>query len=177
MSAERNVLGLGALTAALRALPEDMRQRTLASGVKEALVPIEVAAKRFAKRSEETGALRDSITHKVVNYPTSGKCVGLVGPDRNYYSHGKKLKGALSRLLVRDQRRPANYAHLVEYGHVMVAPTKGTSRRKGTATTTGFVPAKPFIRPAIATTLSLQAEGFFRGVAKSFAAATRKLKA
>lgn len=177
MSDERNVLGLGALTAALRALPEDMRQRTLAAGVKEAIMPIQVAAKRFAKRSEETGALRESITNKVVNYPQNVKCVGLVGPDWAYYSRGKKVKGALSRLLSINQRRPASYAHLIEYGHVSVAPKKGSSRRKGTATTTGFVPAKPFIRPAVATTLGQQAEGFFRGVGKSFAAAARKLAA
>lgn len=164
----RHVLGVDALTGALRALPEDMRTRTLAAGMKALLQPIKIAAKRYAKRSEDTGALRESITDKVVSYPQSARVVGLVGPDRHYYSRGIRLKTGFGRLLAADKRRPANYAHLVEYGHVSVQPRKGTSRRRKTAIVSKkeFVPAKPFLRPAVATTRAQQAEAFATGIAR-----------
>lgn len=160
----RHVTGITQLTEVLHMVPMDMAGEILGRAVAEAIKPIEIAAKRFARRSEETGALRESITHKVKVYPQTGKAVGLVGPDRAYYSRGKKLKGALSVLAAGNRRKPANYAHLVEYGHVAVAPRKGTTRRKRTATDVGFVPAKPFIRPAVLTTTAQQLEGFTRGI-------------
>lgn len=164
------------LGAAFRALSDDMRERTLAAGVKAMVQPIKVAAKRFARRSRETGALEASITDKVVNYPRNGKCVGLVGPDRAYYSRGKKVKGVLSRALARNQRRPSQYAHLVEFGHVAVHPRKGTSVRKKTATVskTAFVQPKPFLRPAVTTTKAQQEQAFFKGIERGFAAAVKR---
>jgi hypothetical protein len=169
----RHVLGVDALTGALRALPEDMRTRTLAAGMKALLQPIKIAAKRFAKRSEDTGALRESITEKVVSYPEQARVVGLVGPDRHYYSHGIRIKTGFGRLLAKNKRRPANYAHLVEYGHVSVKPRKGTSRRKKNAIVTKkeFVPAKPFLRPAVLTTQSQQADAFAEGIARGLKSA------
>jgi len=170
----RHVTGDDALIKAFRALSDDMREQILREGMKELVKPIEIAAKRFARRSRDTGALEASITSKVANYPRSGKAVGLVGPDRNYYSKGKRVRGRLTALLARNQRKPANYAHLIEYGHVAVAPKKGTTRRKGTAQDVGFVAPRPFIRPAVATTQAQQAEGFYRGIERGWNKAVEK---
>lgn len=169
----RHVTGVEELTGALRALSEAMRAEILGEGVKGAIKPILVAAKRFAKRSEDTGALRESLTTKVVVYKQNGKAVGLVGPDRHYYKKGKRVKGKLGKLFT--DRRPANYAHLVEYGHHAVKPRKGTTRRRKTAATVSFVPAKPFIRPAVMTTTSEQAAGFAEGIRKHYARTVRRL--
>jgi hypothetical protein len=185
----RHVQGMGDLSAALLALPEDMRNTTLKQGVWRAVQPIKVAAKRFAKRSEDTGALRESITEKVVNYPQSGKCVGLVGPDNDFYWRGSKAKPLAA--LYGNARRPAKYAHLVEYGHLIakggslkpqynlvLTPTgafskngkplkrwkRGTIKAPAKGTASGFVRAKPFIRPAVITTQAEQSEQFFIGI-------------
>jgi hypothetical protein len=159
----KHVTGITQLREVLHMLPQDMAGDILGRATKEAIQPIKIAAKRFAKRSEATGALRASITDKVKVYPATGKAVGMVGPDRAYYSRGKKA-GALGALLGKNRRRPSNYAHLVEYGHVAVAPRKGTTRRKKNAVSVGFVPAKPFIRPAVVTTTAQQIAAFTRGI-------------
>lgn len=165
----RHVAGMNDLTKVMQALPDDMRTKTLAEGMKALLEPILVSARRYAKRSRDTGALQSSLVKKVVNYKDTGKCVGLVGPDRNYYSKGRKIKGALTMLLAKDRRRPANYAHLVEFGHIAVTPRKGKTLRKKNATVAkgkGFVPAKPFLAPAVVTTRAKQSAEFTRGLAK-----------
>lgn len=171
---QKIVRGTDDLTAALRALSDDMRDRTLAAGVSEAVKPILVAARRYARRSRDTGALEESLTTKVVNYPRTGKAVGLVGPDRAYFARGRKVKGALSRAFTLNQRQPAKYAHLIEYGHVAVAPRKGKTVRKGTATVVGWVPARPFIRPAVVTTAAAQEEAFYRGLERGWTQAVNK---
>lgn len=168
------VTGSEALTSALRAIPADIRTEILARGTKEAIQPIKIAAKRYAKRSEATGALRESITDKVKSYPENAKAVGLVGPDRQYYARGKRVSAFGALLSGKARRRPANYAHLVENGHVAVAPRKGTSRRKGSATVAGWVPARPFIRPAVLTTSAEQSAAFTRGLEKGLAASIKK---
>lgn len=184
------------LAAAFANLAKDMRERTLERGMRGLVAPIVVAAKRFARRSRDTGALEASITDKIKVYPGTNTVVGLVGPDRDYYSRGRKVKGRLSRALAKNQRKPANYAHLVEYGHVaaaggalrhqynheLVKTGKGNLRRwkkttikevaKGRAV--GFVPPKPFIRPAVLTTSAQQSEGFYRGIERGFSAAVRR---
>lgn len=175
----KHVAGAAELSAALRALPDDMRKTILVQGVKAAIQPILTAAKRFAKRSEDTGALRESLTTKTKAYPNTGKAVGLVGPDRAYYRKGKKT-GKLGALYA--NRRPANYAHLVEYGHAIVAPKAGTSRRKKTAVdirdssgASRFVAPRPFIRPAVVTTHDQQAQEFYKGIASGFEKTRRRM--
>lgn len=152
---------------------EEMRLDILEAGVKALCRPIEVAAKRFAKRSERTGALRASLTTKTVKYQRGQVVVGLVGPDRAYYS-GKKKVGLLGALLGAD--KPANYAHLVEHGHYAVMPRKGQTRRRKTATVVSWVPAKPFMRPAALTTSAEQSAAFFKTVDEKIDRAFQKLK-
>jgi hypothetical protein len=164
------------LSGFLRDMPKEVKAVAVPEGVRGAIAPILVAAKRFLRRSRDTGATIESMTTKVVNYPNRGKCVGLVGPDRSYY-RGRKKVGALGALF--GASRPANTAHLLEYGHHVVAPVKGTSRRKKTAKTAAngrtWVKPKPFIRPAVHTTGPAQAAGFEAGLASGFLKARNKL--
>lgn len=201
MSDVRYVKGLEDLSGAFRGVSDAMRQQLLKAAVWAAIQPIKVAAKRFAKRSEDTGALRDSITDKVVNYPHSGKAVGLVGPDSDYYLKGKKTR--LGRFH-RDMRRPAKYGHLIEYGHVVavcgrVTPKynlelvgigqfsrrtgkerrrwkRTTIREEATGKAGGFAQPRPFLRPAVATTLQKQGEEFFQSLKKNYERELNKLK-
>lgn len=183
------------LRSVLRAISKDLAAEVLEEGVRAACQPILVAAKRYAKRSEATGALRDSLTIKTVAYEGSGKAVGLVGPDRAYRVKGRKVGklGALFGALRGDIRRPANYAHLVEYGHAIakggsLRPKYNTTlvgigqfsskgkelkrwKRTGISapakgTVGGHVPAKPFLRPAVVTTRSQQHAAFEGAVGK-----------
>ena len=169
------------LSAALRGLAsKDTQVKILERAVGAACQPILVAAKRYAKRSEDTGALRDSLTVKTVGYRSSGKAVGLVGPDRAYRVRGKKVGalGALLGIAKGGVRRPANYAHLVEFGH-RIAKGGRLSRldgrgSKGTGTDGGWVAAKPFLRPAVITTRVQQAAAFEQAVAAGLDAALRR---
>lgn len=195
------------LRAALRGLASPETQATiLESAVKAACQPILVAAKRYAKRSEDTGALRDSLTIKTVKYKTNGKAVavGMVGPDRQYRAKGRVVKNlsALFAATKGDIRRPANYAHLVEFGHQiarggslrgkfelkLVGIGRFTSKgkelkrwRKGRqieaakGTAAGFVPPKPFLRPAVITTRGQQSAAFERAIAAGLDRELRKL--
>jgi len=171
-TAYMHVTGANELSAALRGISDEVRAFVLQEGLTEAAQPVLVAAKRFAKRSERTGALRESLTVKVKNYPADGKAVALVGADKNYYRKGKKVSKISASVLGAD--RPSNYAHLVEFGHHAVAPKKGKTIRKKTATVTGWVPPKPFLRPALMTTQSEQAAGFFKGIERGFTKAVTK---
>lgn len=153
----KHITGMGDLQRLLEQIPAEMRNTVLLAGVKAAAVPVVKWAKRFAKRSERTGALRESITFKGIGNQKRGTALAIIGPDRKYYSKGKRLvRGKL--ITSGEIVRPSKYAHLVEFGHHVVAPFKGTTRRKGTAVPaknkTTWVAAKPFIRPAI-----MQAKG------------------
>lgn len=191
----RHVVGDQQLIDALRGLTADMRERTLESGVRELVKPIKRAAKNYAGRSRETGALQASIDDKVINYPARGKTVGLVGPDKHYYVKGKRVKGTLSKAMHAERRRPSNYAHLVEFGHIAANATanaaakrmvRWTGKEKKRANEAGeslpsagrrvksFVPAKPFLRPAVETTQAEQEAGFYRGLERGWNKAVEK---
>jgi HK97 gp10 family phage protein len=80
----------------------------------------------------KSGNLQKSISYKVVIHEGKNLTVAIVGPRR----------GA--------RGRPTHYAHLVEFGHIMVVPginAKGkSSKRVGE-----YVAAHPFMRPAVET--------------------------
>lgn len=132
-------------------LPASVESRVMGDAVKVAAKPIVNAAR--AKAPIMTGALRRSIVAVVRRYPKAGKVMALIGPDKAYYGGGKRLKGGADK---RGANRPANYAHLVEFGHYSaaasgesVATTKGTSRRHGTFKERSFIMPRPFLRPAV----------------------------
>jgi len=144
--------------------------------MRRVLAPVLRSAKRHAKKSERTGALKNSLTTKVVEYPSTGKVVGLVGPDRGYYPAGKRITKVAASFKGAD--RPSKYAHLIEFGHHVVAPVKGTNRRKKTAkpakSGTKWVEAKPFIRPAVLDTHNEQAAAWVEGIKIGFEKALAK---
>ncbi len=156
------------LQAMLTNLPAKTEQNVIGVALEAAAKPIVAAAKRIAPK--ETGALRKSITHALRKYPK--KTMVIIGPDRNYYEGGKKVKPGQWR---KGQDRPANYAHLVEFGHVKVARKKGTSRRKGTAQEIGFVAARPFLRPAVWQNEKAAAQAFEIGVTKGLEREIKKM--
>jgi HK97 gp10 family phage protein len=167
------LVGLDEIRATLKQLPVEVRQKVLGVAVKRAAAPVVNAAKSFAARSERTGALRESIT-AIVKKGRDGNSYAVVGPARGYFRGGKKLgKNADNR----GADMPAKYGHLVEFGHHVVAPKKGASRRKNTATTakTGktWVAARPFMRPALLATQDIiareLAEGVLQGIDQSLA--------
>ncbi len=121
------------------------------------------AAKGFAVASEDTGALQTSLTTKTVNYPEAGKVLGLMGPARGKFVGRKKSKNKLGTFFAAVSgtlSQPSRYAHLVENGHV--------------AKNGKFVPPKPFIRPAVTTTMAEQEAGFNEGIATGFEATRKK---
>lgn len=184
---------ISSTTSVLQGVPRDIRTSILATATRSALLPIKAKAKLLAQRSVRTGALRDSITDKIVKYERSATVVGLVGPARGYYRGGKKLGKDASR---RGADSPSHYAHLVELGHHVVVRRKAKTpklykyttkqrtdlARQGEAANTGdtrvamsFVPARPFLRPAGLTTKGEQSERFFRGLDRGIEASRNRL--
>jgi hypothetical protein len=184
----KHVTGAGALSDVLRAIPRDLRTKVLAKAVDQGIEPIKVAAKRFAKRSEATGALRESIDKVVRAYPHDAVAVGMVGPTRDYFKGRRKLGRKDDR---RGAEQPSRRAHLIEYGHAIV--TGGSLRpqhnlalvetgklskngkplkrwkRAGVKTAAkgkvvGWVPPRPFLRPAVLTTQNEVEARLFAGV-------------
>lgn len=148
----------------LHDLPASVESRVMGDAVGVAMKPMEKAVKQRARK--RTGALRKSITTAVRRYPANGKIVGLMGPDKKarYFGGRRLTRGGK----VLDTDRPAKYAHLVEFGHAIIATREGRPAfrkakgqvneltpakiRKGKrqAPAVLWVPAKPFMRPGVA---------------------------
>jgi len=175
-SAYRHITGMGELNALLMELPKEVRAVALASAVKDAAQPLKLWQKRYARRSERTGALRDSIDHKIKVYRETGTAVAIVGPNRNYYISGQKI--AKGKLITEGADRPAHYAHLIEFGHHAVVPRKGTTLRKGTAKLAkkSWVPPIPFVRPAVVMARTEMATAFDVGMTRGIEKAVAKIK-
>tara|TARA_Y100000817_G_scaffold103868_1_gene81409 strand:+ start:830 stop:1300 length:471 start_codon:yes stop_codon:yes gene_type:complete len=95
-------------------------------GMKDALMK---AATPMVKKTRElattqTGALKKSIGKKGSTNRAKQSAEVKIGPRKGF-----RFKG----------RKPVAYAHLVEFGHVKKTPG---------GTVKGFVPPKPFMRPA-----------------------------
>lgn len=156
--------GLAGISEVLRVLPQDVQREIMATALDTAARPIERHAKRFAESSVDTGALKDSITHVVRTYRGGLTSVALIGPGKGAYRGGARLKKGDS---FNKADKPHNYAHLVEFGHRIVAPKAGTTIRKKTATVlAGFVAARPFMRPAVVAGQAETGETLAAGMAK-----------
>lgn len=156
----RHFQGAGELSAALRKLGDGALE-VLEAGVRAALDPIEEAMIRLApirpneprsRRKLRRGEMKESIRRKIVPYQATRTVVGLVGPSG----------------------RAGRVAHLVEYGHIMTSSVKGKTIRKGTAEAakngTQVVSPRPFIRPAVYSTLGAQGARFAAGANAKFVA-------
>lgn len=149
--------GVEELLETLKGLTREVATTVIAAGVTEAAKPLVKEIKRFAP--SQTGALKRSITAKVIKQKKVGSAVAVVGPAWGKYSgsSGKKLKKGESSLSGTVQ--PARYAHLVEFGHL---------------TKKGRVNAKPFMRPAIQTAGPLMAQNMIAGVSKGLLKAAKR---
>lgn len=103
----------------------------------------------------KTGNLRNSIGAVIGTVPSKNLAYAVVGPRR------------------RSKGTPTRYAHLVEFGHVAVHPDKGARRRKGTARDITYVPAKPFVRPAVEEYAAQVGYDLAKGVEPAVAASIR----
>lgn len=163
--------------ALLRELPASVESRVMGDAVGQALKPMQADAR--ARAPKDTGALKRSIAVKVKRYPNAGIVVGLVGPSKDYFKNGRRLKVGQNR---RGADKPANYAHLIEYGHFRVAgrgatgkSLKGKTIRKSTANAKGWVPARPFMRPAAVAQRDNVLNGLEAGVVKGLERETKRL--
>lgn len=158
--------GFDQFRALLGELPASVEARVMGDAVGFAAKPIVAAAK--AKAPMRTGALRRSLTSIVKRYPGQGKVTAIIGPDKDYYSAGLRVKKGKSW---QGADRPAKYAHLVEFGYFSGVSSdkfggfkKGTSIRKGTATATAWISPKPFLRPAVAAASAAASANLAEGV-------------
>ncbi len=158
-------------------LPASVEARVMSDAVKIAAKPIVNAVK--AKAPRDTGALRKSITAIVKRYPKAGKVMAIIGPDKDYYGGGRRVKDSGSK---RGADRPSKYAHLVEFGHYSAAATgfspitaKGTTRRKGSFPERSFVMAQPFMRPGVTAGTPEAARELARGVEVGMEREVRRL--
>lgn len=161
------LVGLEEMRATLKKLPEETQKRVLSLAVRRAAMPLVDAIKtRVPKR---TGALRESIGAIVKTNKRTGDTYAIVGPRRGYYRGGAMIgKGEDGR----GADVPANYAHMVEFGHQIVAPK---SEGKKSATGGGFVAAKPFMRPALVASQSAIGDALVKGVQTGLAAALKRI--
>lgn len=159
------ITGAEQLHSVLAGLPEDLRREILATTMGKA--GAHVAGKMRRKAPRVTGALAKSITYVVRKYGDGARTISVVGPNRKY--------------VTKDGARPANYAHLVEFGH-RVAKGGALDRldgrgKAGTGKQGGFVPAKPFMRPGLiesqASLPQVMLEGVQKGMDKAIAKRVR----
>ena len=159
-SIEFQLGGINDLAPFISALKPSAQSRIIGQSMGFATKPIVSAAK--ARVPTDSGALKRAITSIIRRYPEKGYVAGFVGAARGYYSGGRKLKKGQAKK--KGYRTPANYSHLVEYGH----------KRAGG----GFVSPKPFLRPAVEAALpAADAElgrGFARAIEAEHRSAARK---
>lgn len=167
-NSSKHVVGIGDLSAVLKGIPAAMRAEILGTAVGTAAKPVVRSAKRNAQKSKRTGALQSSIASVVKKYPRNGSAVAVVGPSKDYFRGGKRVKRGGDR---RGADKPHKYAHLVEFGHYSNAGTgrtvssaKGKTRRSGTLNPVSFVLGQPFLRPALLSSKSEVASALQTGV-------------
>jgi HK97 gp10 family phage protein len=124
---------------AMNQLPKAVFKRQVRNAVKKAITPMKKRAQQLAPK--KSGLLKRSISSKTKTYKNTGNVVGMIGGGP--------------------------HAHLVEFGHRIVtggtaARISGKRRGKSDAATNkantgkgsvvGFVPGRPFLRPAFIET-------------------------
>ncbi len=143
------ITGLEEIDANFRKLSDEKTlERNVGRSLKKAMKPVLDMARTLVPVDE--GDLKRSLTVSV-RKNRKGNRSARVGPDTKTIVRA----GADGALDFKKKKRPANYAHLVEYGHHSAAKTgqsgfgaKGTKRKKGTFAANSFVMGQPFLRPA-----------------------------
>lgn len=121
------ITGTSEIAKALQGLPSSVGRDVAMDAMTQAVEPL-VAAARALVPVGETGGLKASLGFAVRQYKNGRVTFGVIGARRGF---GVDNPGSKS-----GRTEPANYAHLVEYGHAI----------DGDAV--GWVDAKPFLRPA-----------------------------
>jgi len=148
--------GLAGIRDVLKKLPEETQKKVLRPAIAKSAKPLLAAAK--AKAPVRSGALRASLTSLVRKGKRDGLYYAAVGPSSDYFMAGKRVRGDASRV---GADKPANYAHLVEFGHMSAAATgvnvasaagsarvRGGRSKKTVFSARSFILPKPFMRPA-----------------------------
>jgi len=113
--------------------PAKLRRKHVRRAVSFAITPVLKAARKLAPR--DTGDLKRYLKRKIKSYSKNATIFGMVGPEKHKAPH----------------------AHLVEFGHrIVVGGTvarkdgslKGGGKNRGAGRVVGFVPPRPFLRPA-----------------------------
>lgn len=157
MSLTLNFRGDLQVAQSMQALAPEIRERAIPRALRLAGSEITRRARALAPRdrtADPAGSLRRSIglfvrgRRRQMRYVVFGARRGYSRPvTRPIIIHGN-LRGAATR-----RADPANYAHLIEFGHFVVVPRRGVSLRKGNAVLASgrsFVAPRPFLRPAMA---------------------------
>lgn len=142
--------------AAMRDLPIELRKRGLADALRRAGRSVVTHARRLAPVA--SGTLKKSLG-LVLRKGTKGRARDpyvVIGPRKGYSAQVTR-DGHTSKAV------PAFYAHLVEFGHHVVtggtlfksgggrSQRRSRTGRTGRGTAVLFVLAKPFLRPAFAS--------------------------
>lgn len=166
----KHTTGIEGISAVLQQLPADVRAHILTEGVKAGAQPIKIAAKRYARRSRDTGALEASIDAIQKNYPRNSTAVAVIGPTKDRFIGKRKLGRNESKA---GSEQPSRRAHLIEFGHHTRKDGPSTAKRK--TQKMQFVTPQPFMRPALLTTQPEVARRTAEGIAKGIEKTRRRL--
>lgn len=154
------ITGQTEIAKALRDLPSNFRKDAAVYAMEQAMQPVVDAARSFAPVGK-TGALRRSIGFLIRKYRNGAVVFGVIGPRRGFGVPDASTKTGVTE--------PANYAHLVEYGHAVAGDAAG------------WVEAHPFLRPAwdankgrVEKLLGQNLSGYIAAVAKRVASKRRR---
>jgi hypothetical protein len=175
----------------LAVLPAEVGNKVMGTAIDAAARPIERRAVENAPANR--GALKKSISRVVRKYPGSAvPAIAIVGPNKDFTQ--SKLQGGGD---LKGVDRPANYAHLVEFGyHTRAAERVGETAQEFRAFTAAerrdanragralpsagrktviFVPPNPFLRRAVRDSEGESAAAFEQGCVKGLERETKRL--
>jgi HK97 gp10 family phage protein len=116
--------------------------RKLAASMKKAAKPVLAIAK--SKVPVDEGHLRSSLAMNTkINKRTGNRNVRIGPDDSSYRSFGNNIdESGTGSISLGKKKKPANYAHLVEFGHEV--------KNRADGPVIGQVRRTPFLRPAMA---------------------------
>lgn len=183
--------GLTDLSGFLKSLRPDHQVELITAAVEAASKPILSQAR--SNVSVRSGALKKSIGAIIRKYPKTGSVAAFIGSRRGSYAIATNIKtkktGPTKLRQGEDSTQritPANYSHLVEFGHRSVhgggnlsggreGPIKGhwnsvnknKSIRKGTLHETSYIAPKPFLIPAFESGKAFAQQRIMEGLNKA----------
>lgn len=153
---EFSIKGEKELQSTLKRLETKTQQRAVRGAAVFSMTPVVKTMRKNAPN--RTGTIRKAIQKKTKVYRRAGVVTVLVGVSRGFKTAVGVVKSGPNkgRVIYED---PAAIAHLIEGGHDIVRagtldldtrPGHHGAKRKGTGKVVGHVPAKPFVKSALA---------------------------